>query len=286
MRLDYRLTPRVARICTASYHSAMSRPIHVHLLPVLFEPGALAGGTAVVIDVLRATTTIVYALAAGANRVIPCGEIEEARQLAAKLPPGTTLLGGERGGLKIDGFDLGNSPTDYAPSVVAGKTLVFTTTNGTRALIRAREARRVIAAAFANLNAVVRWLGNETGPVHIICAGTDGKVTLEDILCAGSIIQGLGKAVADISVADDSTRLALNLSETQGRHYDPFLAALSGSRGGRNLIEHGLDGDIVVAARWDVSNLVPELSRNPWQMQPVGDLPPGSICFVEPPQPL
>lgn len=262
----------------------MSRPIWVHLLPALFEPAELAGGTAVVIDVLRATSTIVYALAAGADRVIPCGEVDEARQIATRLKPGSALLGGERGGLRINGFDLGNSPTDYTPEVVAGKTLVFTTTNGTRALLRAREARRVVAAAFANLNAVVRWLVAETGPIHILCAGTDGKVTLEDVLCAGFIVQGVQRAVADVDLMDDAARLALNLSESQGRHYDPFLSVLRESFGGRNLIEHGLEADIIVAARWDVADLVPELSRDPWQMQPARDAPPDSKYIVEPPR--
>ncbi|MBS0265265.1 MAG: 2-phosphosulfolactate phosphatase, partial [Planctomycetes bacterium] len=90
----------------------MSRPVFVHLLPSLFEPEDLQGGVAVVIDVLRATSTIVYALHAGAQRVIPCGEIDEARKTAAGLPAGTALLGGERGGLRISGFDLGNSPAE------------------------------------------------------------------------------------------------------------------------------------------------------------------------------
>jgi 2-phosphosulfolactate phosphatase len=262
----------------------MPRPIHVHLLPVLLEPDELAGGVAVVIDVLRATTTIVAALAAGAKRVVPCGEIDEARQIAARYERGTALLGGERGGLKIDHFDFGNSPGEYTPTAVGGKTLVFTTTNGTRALLRARGARRVVVAAFANLNAVIRWLAQERGAVHILCAGTDGKVTLEDVLCAGFIVQGLKKMAAELDLDDDSTALALNLSETRGSHYDSFLSVLRESRGGRNLIETGLEGDIVVAARWDVADLVPELSRDPWQIQPARDGVPAGGCVIEPPR--
>src|SRR5690242_5734390 len=117
---------------------AMSRPILVHLLPTLFEPADLRGGVAVVIDVLRATSTIVQALAAGATSVVPCGEIDEARAIAAKAAPGSVLLGGERKGVTIPGFDLGNSPGDYTSDVVTGKKLIFTTTNGTRALLRAK----------------------------------------------------------------------------------------------------------------------------------------------------
>jgi 2-phosphosulfolactate phosphatase len=262
----------------------MKRSIRVHLLPALFEPAELANGVAVVIDVLRATTTIIHALAAGAERVIPCGEIDEARQVASGLPVGTAFLGGERGGIRIPGFDLGNSPTEYDRATVAGKTIVFTTTNGTRAMLRARAARRVVVAAFANLNAVVRWLAAETGAIHIVCAGTDGAITLEDVLCAGGIIQGLSRAVTDLDLSDDSTALALNLSETRASHYDPFLAVLRAGRGGRNLIENGLENDIVVAARWDVADLVPELSREPWQIQSATGLPQPTERFVEPPQ--
>lgn len=263
----------------------MPRPVRVHLLPSLVESGDLAGGIAVVIDLLRASSTIVAALAAGAERVIPCGEVEESRQIAAQLPLGTVLLGGERGGVRIDGFDLGNSPAEYTPAIVRGKTLVFTTTNGTRALLRARGARRVIVAAFANINAAVRWLASESGPIHILCAGTDGQVTLEDVLCAGFIAQGVRRAVGGVDLADDSTRLALNLSETRGSHYDSYLSVLRESRGGRNLIEIGLERDIELVARWDVAELVPELVCDPWQIQPTRDLPPGPARHIEPPSP-
>src|SRR5262245_13937729 len=132
----------------------MLRPILVHLLPGSFEPDDLRGGMAVVIDVLRATSTIIHALAAGARSVVPCGEIEDARQMAIAAPRGTVLLGGERGGLRIPGFDLGNSPAEYAHGTVAGKTIVITTTNGTRALVRAKEARRVLIGALCNQSAV------------------------------------------------------------------------------------------------------------------------------------
>ncbi|MSR60463.1 MAG: 2-phosphosulfolactate phosphatase [Planctomycetaceae bacterium] len=265
------------------YYPAMNRPIRVHLLPALFEPHELKDGVAVVIDVLRATTTIVYALAAGAARVIPCGEVDEARRLAAGLAPGWVLLGGERGGLKIDGFDLGNSPSEYTAAVVAGKSLVFTTTNGTRALLRAREARRVFVAAFANLNAVVERLVDDEGTVHIVCAGTDGGVTLEDVLCAGSIAVGLCRSGRTFDSSDDSTQLAISLSENAAGHYDRHLSVLRASRGGRNLVEHGLDADIVTASRWDTAATVPELSREPWHIGLAGDSRATGRRFVEPP---
>src|SRR5262245_57387196 len=112
----------------------MLRPLNVHLLPELTTPEALTGGVVVVIDVLRATTTITTALAAGARRVIPCLDVADARAAAANSPEGECVLGGERQGLRIEGFDLGNSPNEYTPASVGGKTLVFSTTNGTKAM--------------------------------------------------------------------------------------------------------------------------------------------------------
>jgi 2-phosphosulfolactate phosphatase len=250
----------------------MSRPICVHLLPGLFEPAVLRGGVAVVIDLLRATSTIIHALAAGATAVVPCGEVDEARRLAAQAQPQTVLLGGERGGLRIPGFDVGNSPAEYTREVAAGKTLIFTTTNGTRALIRAKEARRVLIGALANLEAVVELLAEESGSVHLVCAGTEGRVTLEDVLCAGAIAHWLNLAADDADAGDDSTQLALSLLASCGHNYDRayedrVLAILRQSRGGRNLIDCGLAADIAVCAEQDKFDIVPELARDPWEIR-------------------
>ncbi len=245
----------------------MTRPILVHLLPALVEPQALRDGVAVVIDVLRATTTIVHALAHGAAAVIPCGEIDEARRLAAESPPGTALLAGERSGLPIPGFDLGNSPAEFSPKSVQGRRIVMTTTNGTRALIAAKPARRVLVGALSNLGAVVERLGEESGPVHLICAGTDGRITLEDALCAGGIARWLHLSGEDMDAGDDSTQLAVNLYETCGRDYDRACDLLRASRGGRNLIDCGLDSDIADCADQDRFDIVPELHLGAWEIR-------------------
>ncbi len=250
----------------------MSRPILVHLLPSHFEPGELQGGVAVVIDVLRATSTIIHALAAGADAVVPCGEIDEARRLAEGRPPGTVLLGGERGGLKISGFHLGNSPAEYSRETVAHKTVVFTTTNGTRALLRAQEARRVLIGALSNVGAIVELLAEETGPVHLVCAGTEGRITLEDVLCAGAIAHWLDLAASEADPGDDVTQLALSLFASCGHEYDRahedrVLAILRQGRGGRNLIECGMEADIAVCAEENKFDIVPELSRAPREIR-------------------
>jgi 2-phosphosulfolactate phosphatase len=250
----------------------MSRPIFVHLLPDHFRPAELRDAVAVVIDVLRATSTIVHALAAGADAVVPCGEIDEAQRLAKGPPLGTVLLGGERGGLRIPGFDLGNSPAEYTREIVTGKTVVFTTTNGTRALLQAKEARRVLIGALSNVGAVVELLAEETGPVQLVCAGTERRITLEDVLCAGAIAHWFDLAATDADPGDDATQLAIALFASCGHEYDRahedrVLAILRNSRGGRNLIECGMEPDIAICAEQDKFDIVPELSRAPWEIR-------------------
>jgi 2-phosphosulfolactate phosphatase len=238
------------------------RDVEVHLLPALAPPGCLAGGIAVVIDVLRATTTIIQALAAGCTAVRPCAEVDEARELADGLPAGKVLLAGERGGLPLSGFDLGNSPREYTAAVCSGTTLVLTTTNGTRALLRAAEAERVLVAGFVNYSAVCEQLRQDARPVHIVCAGTDGTVTLEDTLLAGALVDFLCE-VGEVRL-NDAGRLAWDCFENHGR---VLLGALQVSRGGTQLRELGYDDDIQAAAKVDQFALVPELRREPLRVE-------------------
>jgi len=245
----------------------MSSPIQVHLLPALIEPDALRDATAVVIDVLRATSTIVHALAQGALGVIPCAGIDEAQRLAEQQLPGTALLAGERCGLPIPGFDLGNSPNEFSAQAVQGKKIFMTTTNGTRALIAAKTARRVLVAALTNLSQVVVEARQQAGPVHLVCAGTDGRITLEDALCAGGIARWLQHFGDDMDASDDATQLAINLYETHGPDYDRTFDLLRASRGGRNLIDCGLGDDISNCARQDRFDVVPELFVEDWEIR-------------------
>lgn len=245
----------------------MPREIFVHLLPALFEPATLRGGLAVVLDVLRASTTIIHALAAGATAVIPCGEVDMARQQAATFPAGAVLLGGERGGTRIAGFDLGNSPAEYTPEATRVKTILFTTTNGTRALLRAKEAKRVFIGAFANLNAIIQRLLAAEGPIHLICAGTDGHITLEDCLCAGTMTAAIA-AQTDLRLPlSDSTTLALKLLESTEGNERAIVDLMRVSRGGTNLIALGMSSDIEIAARQNTFDIVPELFPDSWQIR-------------------
>jgi 2-phosphosulfolactate phosphatase len=238
------------------------RDVQVHLLPALAPPGRLTGGLAVIIDVLRATTTMIHALAAGCTAVRPCAEVEEARELAGGMRVGRALLGGERGGVAPPGFDLGNSPREYTARVCRGNTLVLTTTNGTRALLRAAEAERVLVAGFVNYSAVCEQLRADARPVHIVCAGTEGEVTLEDILLAGALVDYLCEN--DQARLNDSARLAWDCFENQGR---TLVGALEVSKGGVNLRQLGYDEDIRAAAQVDQFALVPELRRDPLRVE-------------------
>lgn len=233
----------------------------VHFLPETIDAGTLAGGVAVVIDVLRATTTVCHALAAGALDVRPCPDVEVSRMAAEALGRERTILGGERGGTRIDGFDLGNSPAEYTAQRVAGKSIVFSTTNGTRAIDRCRAAEQIVLAALVNRGAVCRWIERHPASLDIVCAGTEGAVTREDILAAGAIVERL-TATEDgprwvwndeAMVARDAWR---GLGSGDGRQ-EALVAALRSSRGGRNLIELGYDADIEAAAQLDRLDVVP-----------------------------
>ncbi len=135
--------------------------IHVHKLPADVDEQSLAGSTVIVIDLLRATTTICQALASGAHNVVPFREIDETLAAANRLGRTNVVLGGERGGVRIEGFDLGNSPAEFTPQAVRGRSVLITTTNGTQALYHARLAKRVIVGAMVNLSAVIASVEDE-----------------------------------------------------------------------------------------------------------------------------
>ena len=234
----------------------MSRRVFVSLLPSLVDASRLPGSTAVVIDVLRASTTVCAALSAGATRVVPFGTVEDAKRMSGVLHAEKPLLGGERGGRKIEGFDLGNSPLEYTRETVAGRSVLFTTTNGTRALLAVATAERVWVGAFANLSTVIRRLADVEGDVHLVCAGTDGEITLEDAIAAGSIAAALLERNGGFAIANDEATIALGLHLGYGRD-ETRLEAIRSGRGGANLVAIGYDRDIDFSARIDSLAVLP-----------------------------
>ncbi len=230
-------------------------------MPQQIAAEELAGSTVVVIDLLRATSTICQALAAGAAEVVPFLEIEEARAAAAK-DRANVVLGGERQGKRIDGFDLGNSPSEYTPESVGGRRVFLTTTNGTRALYHARLARRVVAGSFLNLSAVAASIRDEPR-IDILCAGTDGVESREDILAAGAIVEQLIARDRDGWQLDEAAQAAL--AEWQRRGED-LAVELRSTPGGANLLAIGMDHDLVDCARIDALSIVPELDVSAWRI--------------------
>ena len=208
-----------------------------------------AGATCVVFDVLRATSTILATLANGARGVVPVRTTEEAFAARENDFPGA-LLGGERGGARIDGFDLGNSPREYLSDVVAGRDIITTTTNGTLALRACAGANRVLAAALVNIDATATALRGgplTPGPLLLVCAGTGEDFALEDGLAAGALAVRLDDTGQHRP--DDATRAMMALYE---RCHRDLSAALFGSKNGRRLEKIGLGEDVAWCARESV----------------------------------
>jgi len=216
---------------------------------VVFTPDeAGAAPTGVVIDVIRATSTICQALASGYERVFCTAAVEEARALREAV--GDAVLGGERNAERIPGFDLGNSPREYLEP--AAKTLVLSTTNGTRAVVAAAQrCDRVLVASLLNLAAVVEAARQTGEDVVVVCAGVQGTLALDDAFVAGRIVELLGWERTDAAEA------AARLITTWAGAEDAFR----GSRSGRNLLENApeLEEDIPFCARESVLDIVPRL---------------------------
>lgn len=242
----------------------MPSTVHVHLLPALFSPADVEGGVVVMVDILRASTTMTEALNNGASAVVPCLRIEDAFALKASDSTQDYLLGGERGGVKIDGFDFGNSPRDYSPEIVTGKIVAFTTTNGTRALHHSQRAAEILIGCFRNLTSVVSYLAAESRDIHIVCAGTNGEITSEDVLFGGCLAKELLAVQSGKLRIPDSTRIAIDHWNTQCDSMDVerLHQAIRQSQGGKNLIVLGYDEDILFVSKVDSIRAVAKLSHD------------------------
>ncbi|MBI2907023.1 MAG: 2-phosphosulfolactate phosphatase [Chloroflexi bacterium] len=229
---------------------------------VIETPGLitdLRGRLCVVVDVLRATTTAVVALAAGAREIVPCLDREETMAKRSRCQ-GRSLLGGEEMGRRIRGFDLGNSPLEYAGKM-AGLSVFFCTTNGTVAVRRAYEAsgHPVYLGALVNLSAVAGRAAEEAPAegIALVCSGRQGELSAEDLFCCGLLVERVGAALrrkgASINLGDAALVAAHFARANEGKAHN----ILASSEHGRYLASIGFEKDIEFAARLDVYDLVP-----------------------------
>ncbi len=214
-----------------------------------FTPDHGKGRTAVVVDVLRATTSIVTALMNGSGPILPVATAGEAFELREKQ---RWLLAGERDGIMIEGFDFGNSPLEFTRERVEGRSLVFCTSNGTKSVLKASVADEVVAASFLNAASVVEHLKRSGRDAIILCAGTLGKPSLEDTVCGGMIVHRLNRR---------PSAAASEAKETYLEYRDNILACLRESFHGKHLINIGFEKDLEYAARTDITKVVPVLDE-------------------------
>ncbi|HKK46511.1 MAG TPA: 2-phosphosulfolactate phosphatase [Balneolaceae bacterium] len=180
-----------------------------------FEEEDLRDKTVVMIDVLRASSTMVTALENGAKGIIPVGNMDDASKISHNLDAKSFLLSGEKDGVKIQGYDLGNSPLEHSANTVQDKTIILNTTNGTKAIKRSGHADKIIIGSFLNLQTVVRHLKELDSNVVLVCAGWRGRLSLEDLLCAGNIIYELTSGQLPQNTRDGA-KVAFGLYEKFG----------------------------------------------------------------------
>ena len=215
-------------------------------IDVAFTPGEglAAASLAIVVDVLRATSTIAQALAAGYERVLCAAEVDEAMRLRETVAG--SLLGGEREARRIEGFDVGASPREFLEP--RATTLILSTTNGTRAILSATaQADEVVLGSLLNLGAVTGYAAQRGGDVAVVCAGFKSAFALDDAYCAGRIVALLGGERSDAALAAELVA-------------GSFPTALEGLNA-RTYGPPGLEEDIAFCARESVLDVVPRLSR-------------------------
>jgi 2-phosphosulfolactate phosphatase len=229
--------------------------LEVFMSPREVVAGDVQGRVVAVIDVLRASTTIAVALFNGARTVIPVADVDEAISRARQFEKSQVRTAGERKMLPIPGFDLGNSPLEFTAEEVRGCNIVISTTNGTRALMALQGTRDTVVASYVNHIAVSAMLraAARSNDISIVCAGTEGHVSLEDAACAGRYVRSLTQSNASITLNDAARACAL----IDGRYGDNIAEIFKDSSHGRSLAEAGFGEDLLVCAQLDSHPVVP-----------------------------
>jgi 2-phosphosulfolactate phosphatase len=226
--------------------------IEVCLTPDLVDLYGVNGKVVVVIDILRATSCMTTAIAHGVKSLIPVATLEECRALQKQ----GFIAAAERDGKMAEGFDLGNSPFSYMDRALYGKTIAVTTTNGTQAIVKSKDAHEVIVGSFLNIGAIIKYLKTQSKDVLLVCAGWKGKINLEDTLYAGAIIEGLEN---DYVSENDSAITAATLYKVAKNDMMKFL---SNSSHVRRLKGLNITKDISFCLTRDVYSVIPVLRGN------------------------
>ena len=208
----------------------------------------------VVVDVLRLSSTMVTAFAHGCEAAIAVAEPAEAFALRDELP--NVLLAGEREGYRIDGFELGNSPFEMTREAVGGRTLVMCSTNGTRAIVAGRAGAEAIVACFLNMSAAVRCARDSARSVTVLCSGKLGAAAVEDVVCAGMLVERLAGGGEDAALTGGARRGI----EAYRRHAGDLVGMLAECEHGRYLTQIGMGRDVPYCAEVDRFDLVPRLT--------------------------
>ena len=230
--------------------------IDVYLNGSTVAPADLIGRVVLVIDVLRASTSIAVALANGARAIIPFESSEEVIVRSKAFERSDVRLAGERRMLPIPGFDLGNSPREFTRGAVEGKTILFTTSNGTGALVNAQGARDVVVGSYVNFTpvlAMLRSAARADTDVAIICAGRDRQFALEDAACAGRFVRGIARRGITPDLNDGAVAARL----LDRRYGDDRLGLFQMSQHGRALADAGFGEDLTICAALDSHPVVP-----------------------------
>lgn len=231
--------------------------IDVLVLPQLGKDRELVNKRIVVLDVLRATSTIVTALYNGATEVIPVQEYDEALNLVRSIGRNICLLGGERKGLKIEGFDLGNSPLEYTREQVDGKKIILCTTNGTKTIKTFRNGGEVLIGSYLNMERLVAYLIKDPQDTTLVCSGREGVLCLEDLACAGMIAQ----LVAGVVEAELTDAAQVAIFSAKQNSNESLVKFTSQTEHGRYLNSIGMGEDLNFCTTLNSAPIIPRFKE-------------------------
>lgn len=227
--------------------------VNVLLSPNNVDDLYFTNKTSVVIDVLRATSVILKAFESGAKEVIPVGSIDFAMKISINSHGGQTLLCGERNTQIIEGFDMGNSPSEYVKEKIEGKSIILFTTNGSKAIVKAKYSDKVYVASFNNISKIAEHLVTLDTDIEIIASGANGVFCLEDTICAGLLVKKMLEKKPDIKITD-ATKASLILNDNCGSDISKMM---NSCEHGNILKENGFEEDIEFCSTVDNIPIIP-----------------------------